>query len=586
MKYTVTEILQQAFIAENQRNIQQAANCYQAVLQAEPFHPVANFRLGLIALSSQQFESALQLLKRATDTNPNSEEYWDRYIDALVKTGKIKLAKQKVKHAKKNNLFLSKVGYWEKQLKNQSGHKMAANKKIQTPTEEMKHDLITKYQTGQIQPALESALILSKKYPHDPMGWKVLGALYIQTGDLHASLKANQKLIKITPDDPEAHSIIALAQHNLGELEQAVNSYQQAIQLMPNYADAHNNLGNTLTELGRFELAEKHLKQAISINPKHVQAHYNLGLLLSKVDRVEDAIQSYTTALGIEPTYKEALLDRGQLLFQQSQYQQALNDFDKCDTPVSREKALLCLDKLNRVDDVYNRLANSGGVDATNLRVAAFSSFIAERENRETANNFCQKPLDFLHFSQLANHTKDTEQFIAAVINDLKNVDTVWEPGSKTTRKGHQSLGDVFKSKGVNLAKLKQMIAKEMQEYYKKFQDESCLLIQQWPKDINIVGWHVVLQTQGHQKVHIHPDRWLSGVIYLQVVPSMDNDEGAIEFCMDGENYSHPGTSRMTYQPLAGDIVLFPSSLNHRTVPFSSDKERIVIAFDLLPELK
>jgi hypothetical protein len=33
-----------------------------------------------------------------------------------------------------------------------------------------------------------------------------------------------------------------------------------------------------------------------------------------------------------------------------------------------------------------------------------------------------------------------------------------------------------------------------------------------------------------------------------------------------------------------GDIVLFPSSLFHRTIPFNSNEERICIAFDLKPE--
>jgi hypothetical protein len=33
-----------------------------------------------------------------------------------------------------------------------------------------------------------------------------------------------------------------------------------------------------------------------------------------------------------------------------------------------------------------------------------------------------------------------------------------------------------------------------------------------------------------------------------------------------------------------GDIVLFPSSLFHRTIPFSADEDRICVAFDLKPD--
>ena len=34
----------------------------------------------------------------------------------------------------------------------------------------------------------------------------------------------------------------------------------------------------------------------------------------------------------------------------------------------------------------------------------------------------------------------------------------------------------------------------------------------------------------------------------------------------------------------AGDMVLFPSYLYHRTLPFESDAERICVAFDVIPE--
>jgi len=35
-----------------------------------------------------------------------------------------------------------------------------------------------------------------------------------------------------------------------------------------------------------------------------------------------------------------------------------------------------------------------------------------------------------------------------------------------------------------------------------------------------------------------------------------------------------------------GDIVLFPSSLFHRTIPFNAKEERICVAFDLKPSVE
>ena len=78
----------------------------------------------------------------------------------------------------------------------------------------------------------------------------------------------------------------------------------------------------------------------------------------------------------------------------------------------------------------------------------------------------------------------------------------------------------------------------------------------------------------------------LSGVIYLMVVPSLGNDEGAIEFTLDGPNYLDADSPKKIYQPRLGDILLFPSSLHHRTVPYSTDTDRICISFDLMPGAK
>ena len=94
----------------------------------------------------------------------------------------------------------------------------------------------------------------------------------------------------------------------------------------------------------------------------------------------------------------------------------------------------------------------------------------------------------------------------------------------------------------------------------------------------------MILKKQGYQEAHIHPSGWLSGVIYLKVVPSLDKNEGAIKFSLNGTNYSNYNSPELIYQPQLGDIILFPSSLHHRTIPFSTDTDRIVMAFDLMPD--
>ena len=70
----------------------------------------------------------------------------------------------------------------------------------------------------------------------------------------------------------------------------------------------------------------------------------------------------------------------------------------------------------------------------------------------------------------------------------------------------------------------------------------------------------------------------------MKVVPPLGKDEGAIEFSLNSVNYSDLNSPKLTYQPELGDIVFFPSSLHHRTIPFTTDMDRIIVSFDLIPD--
>ena len=133
---------------------------------------------------------------------------------------------------------------------------------------------------------------------------------------------------------------------------------------------------------------------------------------------------------------------------------------------------------------------------------------------------------------------------------------------------------------------LKSIIITEIESYYLKFKNENCSFLKRWPSKYDLAAWHVILKKQGHQNPHIHPSGWLSGVIYLKVVPSFKKNEGAIEFSLNGEKYYDAESPKVLHLPKTGDIVIFPSSLHHRTIPFSADTDRISIAFDLVPNLK
>ena len=491
-------------------------------------------------------------------------------------------------------------------------------KKIEPQRSEL-NALLEHFQNKQYDEAERLAIVLTNKFTTHPFGWKILGAIFNITGRLSEGLFACQKSVELAPENAEAHYNMGVTLKELGRLEEAEESYRKTIildpnfalayfnlgnilkeldrlkeaevsytnatMLNPNFAEAYNNLGSTLQELCRLEEAEESYRLAISLNPNFADAHNNLGVVLKKAGKGQEAEKSYKNAISLAPNFTKAIINKGQLLFENGQFEEALSDFDLCDTKSSRSWALSTLYALGRIDDIYKRINMQPEVDDTNLKIAAFSAFIADREKKDTANNFCKNPLEFISISNISNHINDSELFITALIKELSNIKTSWEPYNKATKKGFQSRVNLFEDPLEKMSYLKSIIIKELDLYYAQFKNKSCVYIQKWPSKKRLTGWHVILKKQGNQKVHIHPSGWLSGVIYLKVVPSLGKYEGAIEFGLNGKRYSHVDSPTKILQPKLGDIVFFPSSLNHRTIPFATDTDRIIVSFDLLPKL-
>lgn len=148
---------------------------------------------------------------------------------------------------------------------------------------------------------------------------------------------------------------------------------------------------------------------------------------------------------------------------------------------------------------------------------------------------------------------------------------------------GSQSAANLFTNPSGKLSVLKSIIMEEINFYYLKFNNKNCAYIKLWPEKSDLFASCISLKKQGYQGLHIQPSGWLSGVIYLKVVPGCENKEGAIEFTLNGKYYSDPNSPKLIHQPKEGDIVFFPSSLHHRTIPFITGTECISIAFDLIP---
>jgi uncharacterized protein (TIGR02466 family) len=383
-----------------------------------------------------------------------------------------------------------------------------------------------------------------------------LGTILQKQGKLEEAITSYQKGLSINPQDARGYFNLGTALRDKGALSEAINSYRSAIRLFPNYTDAHNNLGETLRDQGDMDAAVKSYQAALALNPDHANANYNMAEFLYLAKKYDEAI----------PYFERSQLD----------------DW--------LARSMYCLYKAERFDEFKSRLDE---VARTTRHTAPFlatlSTHYAVNFNVEDAYNFCKNGLDFVYQNAIPELAPNS-QLLKDLLHDIQNAD-IAERVQGMLHHGKQSAGNLFKRPEPSFRMLAELIKKEFVNYKNKFAGSDCELILSFPTALEFTSsWYVKMQQGGHLSPHIHEIGWISGAVYLAMpTPQANSLEGAFEYGTHGDDYPIMPTQSLAKFPTAhvmpkvGDIVLFPSSLFHRTIPFNASEERICIAFDLKP---
>lgn len=83
------EVMQLADNNEQQGQYEQAALLYQEVLHIQPDHAAANYKLGILEFNQNGVATALPRFEAAVQAQPENEQYWVTYIDALMQSADV-----------------------------------------------------------------------------------------------------------------------------------------------------------------------------------------------------------------------------------------------------------------------------------------------------------------------------------------------------------------------------------------------------------------------------------------------------------------------------------------------------------------
>ena len=209
----------------------------------------------------------------------------------------------------------------------------------------------------------------------------------------------------------------------------------------------------------------------------------------------------------------------------------------------------------------------------------------ALRYGEEKLNIFCNEPLKHVLLVDLKSRYNFEETFVRNVKSILSE-----DQGSNRIQplllNGYQTSGNLFGIESKATEQIQKAIRLEIERYRINFESSQEGFIRKWPTTYSLYGWLISMKSGGELHPHIHEIGWLSGSIYINVPPNSKNDSGKLVVALgkDSDATNSRQNSKKVIDVVTGTMALFPASLMHHTIPFESDEERIVLAFDVIPK--
>lgn len=429
------------------------------------------------------------------------------------------------------------------------------------------------FQLGDYAAAAVGFGAAAERDPNWPEAWNNLSAAHSRLQQYPQAIAAARNALRLAPQDPEAHQALAVLLSNLFDrpsLLEGLQSAERALQLDPNLAAAHRNASVLLRKLGEPARAEAHARRALQLEPDHPGSVEILGDQLILNGRGGDAAAVYAAARArgldtpvLQRQHGIALLHAGQAQAAHEQLSAALR----------------------RQGDDQRSIAHLGVALAADGRVAGAVELLGLQRH--------------IHALDLASPPAfaDAAAFHAELAQDIRrHSQQRWEPAGLAARKAYLS-GDLLADRTAAIVGFEQRLRAAIDAYIadcrrrlaeagasSALRDD--VFLRNTPERYRLHVWATQAAESGYIDTHIHEDSWLSGAYYVELPDAIADADpehaGWIEF---GRPYAGlppwPSEALRLVRPQVGRLLLFPSYVFHRTLPYQGGGERISISFDL-----
>ena len=451
----------------------------------------------------------------------------------------------------------------------------------------------------------------------------VLSSLYLKNKNFKNIEKYSRKILDKLTSSRFAYNNFGNNLFNLNKTDKAIKYYKKSLSFKKNELDLKDSIQKFFKQVSKYrknknlnsnkirseieELRAKIvLRQIVTIGRPHFAELYNriealviflneilnefykkknthLNLLIQKtLKKIIIQKSNFFLLFKLNADYENPYFNLARCYLKKNQYEKSVNYFylaNKLDkTNKYNNKILEIYYLLNEKKKFFQLLKKVKKLDFSCL---AISNFASEQWNLKNPYSFCENPLNYIYKTNILNSKNFNSKNLKMIEKEIKkNRNKLYTP----VVIGHKSIGNLFESKTKNINNLKSVIKKNINNYKKNFSNKRNLMINKFPDKYKLNAWFISLKKGGEVTSHIH-DGWLSGVFYVKRPEDKRNLKGDIELTSRFKNLPllKKKQNRKSLKIKPGDLLLFPSSLPHRVIPFDMNKERLSIAFDMKP---
>jgi tetratricopeptide (TPR) repeat protein len=397
-------------------------------------------------------------------------------------------------------------------------------------------------------------------------------------------------------DQPETWLVLGRALMHQKRLDEAEAAMREAVKRRPTFADAQRDLAQLIwMSTGDRDAAEASLREAHEAHPEASEITVQLAKALQYGGREEEAYGTLSDAITRSPASDFMLeMAASNLAIVSGKAQAALDHaiaairakpgdiaagINACD-------GYLGLGQADRAAELALRLYQSAPLEQQVIARLATAWRLTGDPRYRTLYDY--DGLVRPYVIDTPSGWSSLETYLVELADALKRLHAFeTHPFDQSLRGGSQTSQDLTRTTEPAVNAFFEAIDGPIRRYMRDVGPGEDILRRRNTGEYAFNGiWSVMLRPNGFHIDHTHPAGWLSSACYIELPEAVQagGREGWIKFGEPGIPTAPPLEAEHFVQPHPGLLVLFPSYMWHGTVPFSGERNRLTIAFDVIPQ--